>query len=236
MIDREKFLRKLKKKRAIKNYEVTYKKRDGEIIIVNESAWLIKKNGKKIIEGIIHDITQRKRAEEEVAFYNSILRHDLGNKNQVILGYLELLQKNELGKKEKELLLKALDAVKKSNELIVKVRFMHQMENEEKIRSIDIDKTIKKVIRTDREKASINGMTLRYKKSEMKVRAGTFFEEMIVNIIENTINHSKGSTLTIYSKNVGDFCVISLEDDGVGISDSMKKTVFEKKKYVTEKQ
>ncbi len=227
--DREKFLRKLKKKGLVKNHETFYKKRDGGIIIVNESAWLIEKSGKKIIEGIIHDITQRKKAEEEASFYNSLLRHDLGNKNQVILGYLELLQKYELEEKGEELLQKALGAVKTSNELIEKVYFMHQIEEEEKTRNIDVDKVIKKIVHTYREKAKRNRMEIRHKKSGLKAMAGALFEEMVVNVVENAINHSEGNILEIYAKENEDFCVISIEDNGKGIPESMKTNIFDKK-------
>ncbi|KAA0001683.1 MAG: PAS domain S-box protein [Thermoplasmata archaeon] len=227
--DRKKFLNELVKKGMVKNYEISYKKKDGGIVIVNESAWLIEKNGKKIVEGIIHDITQRKKAEEEAEFYNSLLRHDLGNKSQIILGYLELLQKYDFGGKEKELLQKALEAVRASNELISKVRFLHQIEEDEKVRSIDVDKVIKKVVQAYKGEAEKKGMEIKYSKAGIKARAGILFEEMVANIVENAINHSKGSILEISAKDEGEFCCISIEDDGKGIPDSMKRNIFNKK-------
>ncbi len=226
--DRKKFLNELTKKGVIKNYEISYRKKNGGMIIANESAWLIEKNGERIIEGIIHDITQRKKAEEEAEFYNSLLRHDLGNKNQIVLGYLELLQKYDLGEKERELLKKALEAVETSNELITKVRFLHQIE-EEKIRSIDVDKVIKKVAQAYKEEAEKNGMEINYKKTGIKAMAGILFEEMIANIVENAVKHSGGSILKISASEEGDYCRISIEDDGKGIPDSMKGNIFNKK-------
>jgi len=226
--DRKKFLNELTKKGVIKNYEISYRKKNGGMIIANESAWLIEKNGERIIEGIIHDITQRKKAEEEAEFYNSLLRHDLGNKNQIVLGYLELLQKYDLGEKERELLKKALEAVETSNELITKVRFLHQIE-EEKIRSIDVDKVIKKVAQAYKEEAEKNGMEINYKKTGIKAMAGILFEEMIANIVENAVKHSGGSILKISASEEGDYCRISIEDDGKGIPDSMKENIFNKK-------
>lgn len=226
--DREKFLDELVKKGKVKNYELSYMKRDGEVIIVNESAWLIEENGKRIIEGIIHDITQRKKAEEEAEFYNSLLRHDLGNKNQVILGYLELLEKYDLGEKEKEILQKALEAVEAGNELINKVRFLHQIK-EEKVRNIDVDKVIRKVVRAYKGEAEKNGMKIKYGKTDIKVRAGILFEEMISNIVENAINHSEGSLLKISTKDGEEFYCISIEDNGKGIPDDIKGNIFNKK-------
>lgn len=80
------------------------------------------------IVGITRDITRRKLAEEREEFLHSLLRHDLRNKAQIILGYLELLRDTGLTKEQLGFLDKAMKATREEVELIEKVRSMRRSE------------------------------------------------------------------------------------------------------------
>lgn len=62
--ERKHFLDTLLEKGEVKNFEIRYKRKNGEILIAAEFARLITVDNLRIIEGTIHDITQRKIAEE----------------------------------------------------------------------------------------------------------------------------------------------------------------------------
>ena len=57
---------------------------------------------------------------------------------------------------------------------------------------------------------------------------GRVIVQVLVNLINNAIYHTQdGSTITISSWRDGDWCVISVADDGPGIPDEEKASVFE---------
>lgn len=73
--ERLKFSKKISRKRSVKNEELYLKKKDGTPIIVSETAIAVRdKNGKILyFDGIVEDITQRKKAEEELLIQKTYL-------------------------------------------------------------------------------------------------------------------------------------------------------------------
>lgn len=65
--DRGTFLETLKRQGIVTNYEVTLQRKDGKQVTVETNARFIydEKNKPRAVEGILRDITQRKRAEQE---------------------------------------------------------------------------------------------------------------------------------------------------------------------------
>ncbi|MEA2054476.1 MAG: PAS domain S-box protein, partial [Candidatus Thermoplasmatota archaeon] len=60
-LQRKRFLEKLQKEHMIKGYEMEYIGKDGKTLIIRESARLTEG---EIIEGIMYDVTERKKAED----------------------------------------------------------------------------------------------------------------------------------------------------------------------------
>ncbi|MFQ5822110.1 MAG: PAS domain S-box protein [Candidatus Heimdallarchaeota archaeon] len=73
--DRLKFSKKISRKGSVKNEELYLKKKDGTPIIVSETAIAVRdKNGKLLyFDGIVEEITQRKKAEEELLIHKTYL-------------------------------------------------------------------------------------------------------------------------------------------------------------------
>jgi len=95
----------------IENYELTFKRKDGQKIFVEANSHLVyDDNQQNSMEGTFRDITSRKRAEEEKALLEAQLRqaakieavgtlaggiaHDFNNILSVIIGYSELLKED----------------------------------------------------------------------------------------------------------------------------------------------
>jgi PAS domain S-box-containing protein len=149
---RENFLKELEEKGEVKGYEIEYKRKDGKIVIGNEFARLVEEDGRKIIEGIIHDITKRKEAErkleeshkklqqsyerikEESSLKMEFVRdtsHQFINPLCIVDGYLYLLKKGEFGNLTTEQK-KTIDRIHKNflriNELVQKTVGMDEEE------------------------------------------------------------------------------------------------------------
>jgi PAS domain S-box-containing protein len=127
--EREYFLNELKLRGSVLNYELDLKIKNGKIInVIISCKILYDENGTpKNIEGTIHDITQRKNAENiiklknekltEVAFLQShIVRRPIAN----ILGVLHLINKNNPTDPINSELLPKLEEISKDLDDVIK--------------------------------------------------------------------------------------------------------------------
>jgi PAS domain S-box-containing protein len=126
---REVFLPEIQLNGKVQNYEIDFKTKDGNVIkAIISSKILYDESGKpKIIEGTIHDVTQRKNAEEmlklknekltEVAFLQShIVRRPVAN----VLGILQLINKDNPADPMNLALLPKLEQVSKDLDEVIK--------------------------------------------------------------------------------------------------------------------
>ena len=195
----------------------------------NKEFWV----KEKIIEGrdrkylILEDITEEKEKMDEAEFFNSILRHDIFNKNEIALGYIGLLEKTNIGKKQKGLIEKIKRSIEESNELIHSVRKLEEVRKEGKLKKIRIKNVIRDVCESLREEAKNAGMEINYNISNVTVIADEFIKEVFSNIIRNSIEHSKGNMINIYGKDLDGIYEIVIEDDGKGIPEEYINKIFE---------
>ena len=83
------------------------------------------------------------------------------------------------------------------------------------------DKTIELKIELPKEKCQIIG--------------GPLLKDAISNIVENSIQHSKATTIKISCKHQKQKIICIIEDDGKGIPDEKKEEIFDKG-YTTDKE
>ncbi|MFX1507409.1 MAG: PAS domain S-box protein [Promethearchaeota archaeon] len=85
-------------KEGVVNFEIDFRKKNGEVFPAEVSSSLFEISGKSVIQGIVRDITERKRAEHailqvklEEERYHAMLSHFINNDMQKIINNLELL-------------------------------------------------------------------------------------------------------------------------------------------------
>ncbi len=204
--------------------------KDGREIPVSVLGAPIFINGKQVgIFAIYRDITERKKAEEEADFYDSLLRHDVGNRSQVTMGYLELLKETNLSKEQMEFIEKALVATKSSNGLIKKVRDLQRIKEKHELEDISLDLVLDKVIKNFSYEAKDKGIKIDYEPSKIKVKANSLLEDIFSNLIQNAIYHSRCDEINIYATNENSFCKVFIEDNGKGIPDDEKEKIFQRR-------
>jgi len=114
--DRERMMEEIRINGSIANKEYVFVQRNGEFLTGLTSATIIDLNGSYYLLGVVHDITLRKKAENELKAKNeelervnsekdtlfSIISHDLKNAFNVVLGYTGLIAEDidELSRNE----------------------------------------------------------------------------------------------------------------------------------------
>lgn len=224
--DREKFKKEIAKKGFLKNYEVRLKRKDGKIIDCLISAIKIEKDNKIYYQGIIRDITELKEARKMLEMYNSLIRHDIGNRNQIALGCLELLQESDLKEEQKNLLDKAYENIMQSQKLLYKLSIIGRI-GERELKKISLDDAIEKSIEFYKNIAEEKGIKISFQKRRAFVIADELIENIFSNFIENSINHSNCKNIEISIEEEDDYYIVRIKDDGKGISDDVAKRIFE---------
>ena len=178
---------------------------------------------------------ERERIKELIADISHQTRTPLSN----ILLYTELLEEEPLGEA-------AQDSVKKLRQQSEKLQFL--MDALVKLSRLETGVFVLHPIRQPltelvvdgmesyREKAAAKGLAIAFsgtKKAEEGAPVYAYFDkkwsmEALGNILDNAIKYTqKGSHIDIRTGREGKNAVISVADDGPGISDEMKEHIFE---------
>lgn len=220
---REDFFEKINRGK-VENFISNWNAKD-RVIVVSENAWKLNEQ----IISIIRDITSEREKERENEFYNSLLRHDIYNKNEIAIGYLYLLEKTRLTKKQREYVKKIEKAIREANKLIENVRKAEELRRSENVLiSINIKEIIEKVCESFKESLDEKDIKLNLDVEDAFIVGDEFIGEIFINLIRNAIEHSNCKNINIEGKRKENKYVISVEDDGKGIEKEYIDRIFER--------
>ena len=101
MPHRERVLSQIRERGSVKSFEMTIRNKSGRLLEILSSVETIVLNGEKYAINVIYDITERKRAEEQLESVNQELEafsysvsHDLRAPLRSILGYTAILKED----------------------------------------------------------------------------------------------------------------------------------------------
>ena len=192
------------------------------------------------ILGTYEDITERKNYETELErlksqaeFYVDIMAHDINNMNQAMMGYLEMaLELSGINGAERELIEKPLEIVGHSSKLIDNVKKLRKLEaGEVQPKVVDLGKVLSEVKaeyqNTGGRNISINYMPV----AGCYLNANEMLPDIFSNLVGNAIKHTTGPLmihmeLTTKSMNGDQYYCVSVEDNGPGVPDGLKKKLF----------
>ncbi len=214
-------------------YEVEYriKKKDGDYICFRDVGRITEEGEDyKKVSGIVIDIDERKQVEERVDFLHSLLRHDLGNKLQVIRGYIDLLEDYDLPEEVEEYLSLSLNGVESGMDIIEKVRTLRKAQDKEDIGEIDVILPLEKAVEEVKDLAEDENIEIfvECEKEHCKVKGGSLLNRVFSNILENSVQHSDGSEIHIKGGSEGEKVQCIIEDDGKGIPDEEKEKIWDR--------
>jgi signal transduction histidine kinase len=157
-----------------------------------------------------------KDLQEILSLINRMLRHDVLNNLQIIMGYIEAFTYT----KDEKLLAKAMDAVKKSSEYIDKIRELEKIVtlNEKAVKPVPIREVIEKVASPYKIEIRIMGNCV--------AMADEAIYSVIDNIINNAIRHGQTDKIDITLAELEDECEIRIADYGIGIPHDIRNEIF----------
>jgi PAS domain S-box-containing protein len=227
-------------------YEFKIATKQGGERWIEITAGRILYNGQPAGVATLFDITERKKAEEalldakaQADLYLDLICHDINNMNQVSLGFLELAgdtidSGGNIGKNNRELIDKPVASLNNSSALIDKVLKLRKLkETGPKLELVDICDVLSR-LKSRYSHIAGRGITISYEPSkECIVLANRLIDELFINLIENSIKHSppdKPLAIQILQTTVcsdgKEYFMVSVEDNGPGIADSVKNKLF----------
>ncbi len=184
------------------------------------------------------DITGRKRAEEELEkakaraeLYLDLMGHDINNMHQIALGYLELARDMQADADRKEYIDKPIDVLQRSARLIQNVRKLQKLHDDEfQVRSVDVA-TVLAAVQQEFGTVSNKAIKLELNGCEScSVQANELLHDVFANLVSNAIKHTEGRADIVIKMDVvddqGRCCRVRIEDNGPGIPDDFKPTIF----------
>jgi PAS domain S-box-containing protein len=227
--ERKKFLALLARKGSVNAYPLVLKDRLGHQYHVTASShYFTDDEGHRLgVEGIVHDITHLRRAEDalkeanrKLNLLNSITRHDVANQLTVLQGYTQLAM------------------VKNPDPMIAD--FLKKIESVTNLigRQIDFSKTYQELGIHDPGWQGLDDIFARIKPKDIlfsssctgvEIFADPMLEKVFANLFGNAVMHGERvSRITVRCEPKDDYLLITVEDNGVGIPLDLKQRIFKK--------
>ena len=206
--------------------EKRYMKKDGSLVWVKLTVALVRDKGKPCyMTGVTEDITEHKRAEEELKavkeqaeLYLDLMGHDINNMNQSAMGYLEMALETleadgKIGPDGKLFIEKPLQAIINSTKLIENVRKLQRLRTDGiRTRPIDLHDLFEDLrsrdFHVDDKDVTVNFEMIPH----FYVEGSELLKDVFYNLISNAVKHSgpdQSVTVDVRVERVG--------EDGPGI-------------------
>ena len=214
-------------------FHFRHRKKNGEIRDVEVFSAPITLGGNRLLHSIVHDVTERQLAEEALKQANtklnllsSITRHDIRNQIFALKAYLEL-SRETLG-----------DTAKTSEYILKEERAVNAMERQitftKEYQDLGVAspvwENVEECVRNALAALPMRDIQVAAEVSDLDVFADPLFERVFYNLIDNALRYGgqKMTTIRITSRESEKGLVISVEDNGEGISAEDKKRLFER--------
>jgi len=163
-------------------------------------------------------VPEHQRERKRRQLLHQLLSHEIANKSQIVQSSLDLLESSNLDNKQQILLNKANQAVKEGGRVIDMIRELQDMKTEE-LQAVSINSLVKCVTKRKQALAEEKEITIdtQFPKNNLKAKGGLLLEPLLSNLVENAIEHSKGSIIRVSCERCNPIIKLSVEDDGIGI-------------------
>ncbi|MHA1303354.1 MAG: PAS domain S-box protein [Candidatus Heimdallarchaeaceae archaeon] len=224
------YVKRQKGKKVIPTYEINFIHKSGKKRIVEiRSSIVTNPEGSPYTISQILDKTEEKRFLEFQRFIHTILRHDVRNKSQLLMGYIYLLKDLDPPAEFLDLLHKMEQVTIDFTQVLNQIKTLIDISEDEELQKLYLPVIISTTISNINKILERKGIELEYEVQEIYVLTGSLIKQVFVNLLNNSIFHSNCKKIRIYSEIVDrEYVLVVLEDDGIGIPDDMKTKIFSK--------
>lgn len=182
------------------------------------------------VVGVMTDVTEQKRREQQLVVLHRLLQHDIRNDMAVITGWLDVLAEQTQGTSD------IIKRVKTASEQVLNLT-----EDTRDIVQATTDK-----LATDREPTPLRSMVsiileekrelnpqatfeLEFPEEEVVVSANALFSTVIRNLLGNAVTHSDKSdpTVQVTVEERSRTALLTVSDDGPGIPEDQSEKLFQ---------
>ncbi|MFB6183593.1 MAG: PAS domain S-box protein [Haloarculaceae archaeon] len=217
-------------------------RRDGTEFPVTVSAAPVRDADGEIIGvmAVTRDITERKRREEDLRHknvqleaLNSVVRHDIRNDMQVIIGWLDVLR-DDVDEEGQELIEKVLRNGEHVVELTETARELVEATVEgdvaDTVEPVALAPVVESELEKRREMYPDATFVLDGSIPDVYVRASSMLSSVFANLLNNAVQHNDRETPTVEVSvtETDESVIVAVADDGPGIPDSRKDVIFGK--------
>ncbi|WP_049935409.1 ATP-binding protein [Haloplanus natans] len=222
-------------------YETAHTTADGETMPVEVSATLVQYGGSPAVLLVARDVGRRRASERELArkrdqlrALNRVLRHDIRNDMQIVLGLGRLLDEH-VDEEGEEYLRTILDTGEHVVELTRSSRDLARTvagEAELPLEAVSLPETLQAELDRRREAFGHATISLRGEVPDVDVRANDLLASVFRNLLNNAVQHSDRDEPAVeISADItrGDHtAIVRVADNGPGIPPGRQETVFGK--------
>ena len=230
---RKELLSAILEKGEVSNYPITLKVRDGSLRYVTTSSHFYRDTHGTIlgVEGIIHDMTGLRHTKDALQIANkklnllsSITRHDIRNQLMALKTYIQLSEDSLEKPAELTEFLKKQELIADTIER--QINFTSDYE-EMGIKS-PVWQNVETIVNKAASEHPLQEIRIKNTLSGREIFADPLLEKVFFNLIDNALKYG-GNKMTVIrttTKETDSGLVISVDDDGVGISEEDKKRLF----------
>ena len=191
-------------------------------------------DGERIVV-VVRDITELKAAEKRIRaerngamFYLDLMAHDFRNQLQVILANSALLGATNDLTSQRSMLAQIEQSCEKCSEMIDKVKLTEQLMTVS-LKERSLDEALRRCIKTLHIRFRNISIESSFDVEDAVVLADEFLERLLSNLMMNAAEHNPNSEkriwISLQKQDKG--YVVAIADNGPGISDTMKASLFD---------
>ena len=226
---RQEFIRLLTDNKSVKNFEMEFRTKTGEIRYALLSGEIIELNGSKCILGVINDITEIKHYEREMARLDRLniigemaasISHEVRNPMTTVRGFLQMLSMKEECKKHQAYYSLMIEELDRANAIITEFLSVGRNKASEKqMQNLNsIIETLTPLIQADAVNANKKLQVELNNVADLPLD-GKEIRQVILNLARNGLEAMKDEgTLTIKTYMENEEVVLEVRDQGCGIS------------------
>lgn len=182
--------------------------------------------------GICTDITDQKRREQELEMLNRMIRHDIRNDISVVMGWATMLEDHvdESGQEYLDKMLASGEHIVETTEMARDYADMVASDETLTLEPIPLGSVLETELSLREETYPDTEFVVEDSIPAVEVLANRMLSSVFRNLLNNAVQHNDNATPTVtVSFDVSeDSVVVRIADNGSGIPDAQKKSIFGK--------